>query len=161
MSKILCPLPLTHFLLSLWRIKIRGHFPPSVRQTLGSRCEFLIPQNQKDCRIRLKQRRNGAPSGPGAADAPKLMPTGKRRSFFSPSSNGVSPSAGGLMAQICFHVIVPGQRLEERLPGSAGQPKKMTKLRIHIVDDEPLARSRVRAFLDSNSLVVVSGEFGK
>jgi two-component system, LytTR family, response regulator len=36
----------------------------------------------------------------------------------------------------------------------------MTKLRILIVDDEALARSRVRAFLDSNSLVEVAGEFG-
>lgn len=35
----------------------------------------------------------------------------------------------------------------------------MTKLRILIVDDEPLARARVRSFLAGNSEVEVSGEF--
>jgi two-component system LytT family response regulator len=36
----------------------------------------------------------------------------------------------------------------------------MTKLRILIVDDEPLARSRVRSFLRANPLVEVAGECG-
>jgi two-component system, LytTR family, response regulator len=36
----------------------------------------------------------------------------------------------------------------------------MTKLRILIVDDEPLARSRVRSFLRKNALVEVAGECG-
>jgi two-component system LytT family response regulator len=36
----------------------------------------------------------------------------------------------------------------------------MTKLRAFIVDDEPLARTRVRSFLANNPSVEISGEFG-
>jgi len=36
----------------------------------------------------------------------------------------------------------------------------MTKLRAFIVDDEPLARTRVRSFLNENPSVEIAGEFG-
>jgi two-component system LytT family response regulator len=36
----------------------------------------------------------------------------------------------------------------------------LTKLRIFIVDDEPLARARVRSFLANNPAVEISGEYG-
>jgi two-component system LytT family response regulator len=62
------------------------------------------------------------------------------------------------MPQICFHLAVPTQ------PDGANCPrlttKEMTKLQILIVDDEPLARARVRSFLGDNPNVEIAGECG-
>src|ERR1700722_4292998 len=109
--------------------------------------------------------RNGLPSRHGCFENGAPESCRRHRPPWHPAASsltphGVSPPVHGPVPLFCFLGPLAGQGDESPAIASGCRHKFMTKLRALIVDDEPLSRARVRAFLLANPSVEVAGECG-